>query len=101
MVLTLNEVSDGREDIGMATATGDDSDDGTGNDSVKWLLLNRFSDSMSIGFFDKGVASPFGFLEYTSGKKKKGKKRFYFLSNRSSVNLCTKLTYPVWMKLAR
>lgn len=31
----LEEVSDGKEDIGMAAAADDDSDDGAGNDSVK------------------------------------------------------------------
>lgn len=71
MVLTLDEVSDGKEDIGMATAADDDSDDGAGNDSVKWLLLllpSRFSESTSIGFFDESVAFPFGFLKSTQGE---------------------------------
>lgn len=78
----LEDVSDGKEDIGMAAAADDDSDDGAGNDSVKWLLLllpKRFSDSTSIGLFDVTVAFPFGFLE-SSGNAEKG--IFIFLFER-------------------
>lgn len=66
----LDEVSESKEDIGMAATAGEDSNDGVGNDSVKWLLPKRLSVSTSIWLFVKGVASPFGFLIEGSNEKK-------------------------------
>lgn len=44
----LDEVSESKEDIGMAATAGEDSNDGVGNVSVKWLLPKRLSVSTSI-----------------------------------------------------
>lgn len=55
--LVMDDVSAGTE-----AATDDESSDGAGSDSIKWLPPKRFNDSTSIECFASSVAFPFGFL---------------------------------------